>query len=63
MLRVCISMLLIMIISGCAIKDAQDAADSQRQISDPPKENVLACLDLPVAGQKCGLSLPRPVLP
>jgi hypothetical protein len=58
--RVCI-FLLPAFLSGCAAERAQTAASAQQQAAEPPaKENILACTGLPVAGQKCGLALPKP---
>jgi hypothetical protein len=50
-------------LSACAIQEAQEAANTQKQPVNAANENILACTGLPVAGQKCGLALPKVALP
>jgi hypothetical protein len=61
MVRVHVSMVLLSaFLSGCAAEQGQIAASAQQQVAEPPpKENILACTGLPLAGQKCGLALPK----
>jgi hypothetical protein len=61
MVRVYVSMFLLSaFLSGCAAEQGQVPASAQQQAAElPPKENILACTGLPVAGQKCGLALPK----
>jgi hypothetical protein len=63
MLRVCTSLLFTLTLPACAIQEAQDAANASKQPVNTANENILACTGLPVAGQKCGLALPKAVLP
>jgi hypothetical protein len=48
-------------LSACAIPEVQEAA--RKQPVNTANENILACTGLPVAGQKCGLALPKVALP
>jgi hypothetical protein len=50
-------------LSACAIQEAQEGVSAPKQPVNAANENILACTGLPVAGQKCGLALPKPVLP
>ncbi len=61
MVRVRSSILLpLLLLSACASEPQQDPANTQLQANaTPAKQNILACTGLPVAGQKCGLSLPK----
>jgi hypothetical protein len=63
MLRVCISLLFMLTLSACAVQEAQEAANAPKQPVNTANENILACTGLPVAGQKCGLAVPKVVLP
>ncbi len=64
MLRVCIPLLFICGLSACAVQEAApDAPAVQKQLASTANENILACIGIPVAGQKCGPALPQPVLP
>jgi hypothetical protein len=63
MLRVCVSLLFMLTLSACAIQEAQEAAGAPKPQVNAANENILACTGLPVAGQKCGLALPKAVLP
>ena len=63
MLRVCIFLLFMLTLSACSIQEAQEAGNSPKQVVSSANENILACTGLPVAGQKCGLALPKAVLP
>jgi hypothetical protein len=49
-------------LSACAIQEAQEAASAQKQPVNSANENILACTGLPVAGQKCGWTLPKVAL-
>jgi len=60
MIRVCYSMmLLITLLSACATGNPNAAVNAQQADTQSPGENILACTGLPVAGQKCGLALPK----
>jgi hypothetical protein len=50
-------------LSACSIQEAQEAANAPKQPVNAANENILACTGLPVAGQKCGLALPKATLP
>jgi hypothetical protein len=63
MLRVCVSLLFTLTLSACAIQEAQESVSAPKQPVNAANENILACTGLPVAGQKCGLVLPKAVLP
>ena len=63
MLRVCLSFLFMLTLPACSIQEAQEAAIAPKQPVNTANENILACTGLPVAGQKCGLALPKAVLP
>jgi hypothetical protein len=60
MVRVCVAIFLsLVVLSGCASEQTQPTA-TVSHISEPqPQENIIACTGLPVAGQKCGLALPK----
>ncbi len=59
MVRVCVSMpVLILLLAGCA-SEKPEAAETSRLNASAPRENILACTGLPLAGQKCGLALPQ----
>jgi hypothetical protein len=61
MVRVCFSMLLLMILlSGCTTGNPKAAVNAQQADIPSPGENILACTGLPIAGQKCGLAFPKP---
>jgi len=62
MIRVCYSMLLLMVLSACANEQAQPAMNAQQVNTPSSGQNILACTGLPVAGQECGLKLPKMVL-
>lgn len=62
MIRVCFSMLMLLLLSACAVgqpSPATSAQNPQPNSAAQPQENILACTGLPVAGQKCGLALPK----
>ena len=63
MLRVCVSLLFMLTLSACAIQETQVAANEPKQPVNAANENILACTGMPVAGQKCGLALPKVALP
>jgi hypothetical protein len=63
MLRVCVSVLFILTLPSCLLHETQEAANAPKQPVNAPNENILACTGLPVAGQKCGLALPKAALP
>jgi len=63
MLRVCLSFLFMLTFSACSVQEAQEAATAPKQPLNTANENILACAGLPVAGQKCGLALPKVALP
>ena len=63
MLRVCVSLLFTLMLPACAMQEALDAANTPKQQPDAANQNILACTGLPVAGQKCGLALPKVALP
>jgi hypothetical protein len=63
MFRVCIPLLFMLTLSACAIQEAQEAAGASKPQVNTANENILACTGLPVAGQKCGLALPKDILP
>jgi hypothetical protein len=59
MVRFCLSIFLFQVIlSGCTGQQTQDTANVPKQVNGETKENILACLGIPVAGQKCGLAVP-----
>jgi hypothetical protein len=61
MIRVCVSILfLITGLAACATDKPEAATASAQHLDTPAQgENILACTGLPVAGQKCGLALPK----
>ena len=60
MVRVCFSMLfLVMLLSACSTSNPQPVLNAQQVETSTAGENILACTGLPVAGQKCGLALPK----
>ncbi len=60
MARVCFSMLLlILLLSACASDNPKPVAKLEQVDTPAAGENILACTGLPVAGQKCGLALPK----
>ena len=60
MVRVCFSMLfLMMLLSACSTNNSQPAINAQQANTPTPGENILACTGLPIAGQKCGFALPK----
>ncbi len=61
MIRVCYSMLLLTVLSACANEQAHPALNAQ-QNAPSSGQNILACTGLPVAGQECGLKLPKMVM-
>jgi hypothetical protein len=63
MLRVYVLILFMLSLSACAIHETQEAVNAPKQPANTANENILACTGLPVAGQKCGLALPKVTLP
>jgi hypothetical protein len=60
MIRVCVSMLLLVIsLTACATGQTVPDTNAQQTSAASSGENILACTGLPVAGQKCGLALPK----
>jgi len=61
MVRVSFQVVLIcFLLTACATERPQSVSDTQPVKSEASaKENILACTGLPVAGQKCGLALPK----
>jgi hypothetical protein len=58
MIRVCFSMMLILL-QSCAADQSPAVTNAPEVNGPPPKQNILACTGLPMAGQKCGLELPK----
>jgi hypothetical protein len=58
MLRLFLPALIISLTAGCATEQAKDVADTTKLAAGSQKENILACVGLPMGGQKCGLALP-----
>jgi hypothetical protein len=63
MLRVCVSLMFMLTLPACLLQEAQEAANAPKQPVNTANENILACTGLPAAGQKCGLALPKTILP
>jgi hypothetical protein len=63
MFRVCVSLLFMSALSACSFQETQEAANAPKQPVNGANENILACAGVPVAGQKCGLALPKVALP
>lgn len=61
MVRVSFQIVLVcFLLTACATEQPHDVANAQPVKSEASaKENILACTGLPVAGQKCGLALPK----
>ncbi len=59
MIRVSFSMLLLLQLCACATESPAPAVNEAQTNAQSPGENILACTGLPVAGQKCGLELPK----
>jgi PBP1b-binding outer membrane lipoprotein LpoB len=58
MIRVCFSMLLLMmLLSACASENPKSTVKETTPATTG--KNILACTGLPIAGQKCGLEFPK----
>lgn len=61
MVRVSITIVLAcFLLAACATEESHTVSNAEPLKSEASaKENILACTGLPVAGQKCGLALPK----